>query len=103
GFLLKRSAATAAECGAAADVPKKRQNGGQEGTPPALEIDTPSNAVRSGLARVSGKGKKSVRGPCELKNSSSSSPGSRTSIAPTAITSGTAGWPMMLPEGVTYS
>src|SRR5262245_17266637 len=52
GSWSRRRAATPAECGAAADVPKKAQKGGQAGKPPAFEIATPSNATRSGLAGI---------------------------------------------------
>src|SRR5581483_12404074 len=66
GFLLRIRAATAAEWGAAADVPKNRQNGGHCGNPPAFEIDTPSNAAISGFARLSIAGTVIVTGPREL-------------------------------------
>src|SRR5262245_60585648 len=66
GSWSRSSAATPAECGAAADVPKNAQKGGHNGNPPAFEIATPSNATRSGLARTSGVGKSIRAGPCEL-------------------------------------
>ena len=97
GACWRRSAATPAVCGAAAEVPKNSQNGGQAGKPPALEIDTPSKAARSGLARSSRVGKSMRAGPRELNGSTASRPGSATSMAPTATTSASAGWPMMLP------
>src|SRR5258706_14899516 len=73
------SAAIAAACGAAADVPK---NGLKSGA----EVDTPSAAVMSGLlsttppvavklpagapgSRLPAESKKTRRGPSELKNS----------------------------------
>src|SRR4029453_18784001 len=71
GSWSRSRAATPAECGAAADVPKKAQNGGQAGKPPAFEIATPSNATRSGLARISSRGKSMRAGPCELNASTS--------------------------------
>jgi hypothetical protein len=52
GSWSRSSAATPAECGAAAEVPKNAQKGGHAGNPPAFEIATPSNATRSGLART---------------------------------------------------
>src|SRR5262249_15715969 len=52
GSRSRSSAATPAECGAAADVPKKAQKGGHEGNPPAVEIATPSTPTSSGLARA---------------------------------------------------
>src|SRR5262249_13299070 len=65
GSCSRSNAAIPAECGAAADVPKNAQKGGQAGKPPAFEIATPSNATRSGLARVSSLGKSMRAGPCE--------------------------------------
>ena len=50
--------------------------GGQAGKPPAFEIATPSNATRSGLARISSLGKSMRAGPCELNASTPSRPGS---------------------------
>src|SRR5204863_8142816 len=79
GFVPRSNAATAAECGAAAEVPKKRQAGGHSGKPPAFVMLTPSNAARSGLGRVSGAGKPIVVGPRELKDSTSPRPGSAIS------------------------
>src|SRR5262245_3990846 len=103
GSWSRSSAAIPAECGAAADVPKNAQKGGQAGKPPAFEIVTPSNATRSGLARVSGLGKSMRAGPCELNASTSSRPGSRTSTAPTVTTDGSAACPKMLPAAVPCS
>src|SRR5215475_1969195 len=97
GSRSRSSAATPAECGAAADVPKNAQKGGHAGNPPAFEIATPSNATRSGLARTSGVGKSIRAGPCELNGSTVSRPGSWTSTAPTATTDGNAACPKMLP------
>src|SRR5206468_2241322 len=76
GSWSSSKAAIPAECGAAADVPKKAQKGGQAGKPPAFEIATPSNATRSGLARISSLGKSMRAGPCELNASTPSRPGS---------------------------
>ena len=56
GFLLRRSAATAAEWGAAADVPKKGSN-------PARVVMTPSKAAKSGFGRSIIEGKKMRLGP----------------------------------------
>src|SRR5262249_29959965 len=97
GSRSRSSAATPAECGAAADVPKNAQKGGHEGNPPAFEIATPSNPTRSGLARTWSVGKSTRAGPCELNGSTVSRPGSCTSTAPTATTDGNAGCPKMLP------
>src|SRR5215468_8674723 len=97
GSWSRSSAATPAECGAAADVPKNAQKGGHSGNPPAFEIATPSNATRSGLARTSGVGKSIRAGPCELNGSTVSRPGSCTSTAPTATTDGNPACPKMLP------
>src|SRR5262249_10304186 len=97
GSRSRSSAATPAECGAAADVPKNAQKGGHSGNPPAFEIATPSNATRSGLARSSGVGKSMRAGPCELNGSTVSRPGSWTSTAPTATTDDNAACPKMLP------
>ena len=63
------SAATAATCGAAAEVPKNGVKSGRE-------VLTPSAAATSGLVRTSWVGKKSSHGPCELKPSSVSKPDS---------------------------
>ena len=97
GSRSRSSAATPAECGAAADVPKNAQKGGHEGNPPAFEIATPSNPTRSGLARTWSVGKSTRAGPCELNGSTWSRPGSFTSTAPTATTEDNAGCPKMLP------
>ena len=66
GFFERRSAATAAECGAAAEVPKKVQDGGQYGKPPAFVIVTPSKPARSGFGRIAGAGNETTDGPREL-------------------------------------
>src|SRR5262245_9952283 len=97
GSWSRSSAATPAECGAAADVPKNAQKGGHAGNPPAFEIATPSNATRSGLARSSCVGKSIRAGPCELNGSTVWRPGSCTSTAPTATTDDNAACPKMLP------
>src|SRR5262245_19346705 len=91
GFLLKRSAATAATCGAAADVPKKGLS-----PPGGSVVMTPSNPARSGFDRVSGTGKKIFTGPCELKSSTVDSPGLFTPMAAAVNTTGTAACPKML-------
>src|SRR6266404_2219422 len=49
----------------AGEVPKKVQDGGQAGKPPALLMLTPSKPARSGLGRVAGTGKKTRAGPRE--------------------------------------
>src|SRR5215468_5055750 len=103
GSCSRSNAATPAECGAAADVPKNAQKGGQAGKPPAFEIATPSNATRSGLARVSSLGKSIRAGPCELNVSTLSRPGSRTFTAPTVTTDDSAACPKMLPVAVPCS
>src|SRR5439155_5984899 len=41
GVLPRSNAATAAECGAAAEVPKKRQGGGHSGEPPGVVVLKP--------------------------------------------------------------
>src|SRR5262249_16591990 len=83
GFLLSSSAATAAECGAAADVPRN----GLNSPPSGSVVTTPSNPARSGFGRVAGEGKKMGAGPLLLKVSTTSSPGVWTLIAATVITS----------------
>src|SRR5262249_33684828 len=59
GFLCSMSAATAAVCGAAADVPK---NGAKPGT----AVVTPSKPAMSGFGRSLGVGNATRAGPCEL-------------------------------------
>src|SRR5262249_45611557 len=103
GSFCRSSAATPAVCGDAADVPKNPHDGGHAGNPPAFEIDTPSKPAMSGLARSARAGKSTRAGPRELNASTSSSPGSATSIAATVTTSSSAGCPTMLPAAVPCS
>src|SRR5262249_50106193 len=65
GSRSRSSAATPAECGAAADVPKNAQKGGHAGNPPAFEIATPSKPTRSGLARTLRVGQTARAGPAD--------------------------------------
>jgi hypothetical protein len=58
-FLERSSAATAAECGAAAEVPK---NGSKQTLPDGqIEVATPSKAVRSGLGGSAPTGRRCRR------------------------------------------
>src|SRR2546427_10429116 len=88
------SAATAATCGAAAEVPKKGLKGGSV-------VVTPSVPVRSGLKRTSGTGKRIVEGPAALKDSKTN--GLLAGEAATARTAGTAAWPSTLEAGTLNS
>ncbi len=88
GLASRRSAATPAAWGAAAEVPGKVP-GEKLGKSPAPVIEIISGATKSGFNLLLGEGKKIERGPWELKGSIVS--GSLAGTAPTAITLSAAG------------
>src|SRR5690349_8738611 len=64
GLPESTSAAIAAACGAAAEVPKN-------GVKSSSEVETPSAAVMSGFCRTAGDGKNIRRGPSDVNRSGS--------------------------------